>query len=54
MAEVSEKQPPYPANQGPGYPAGTMAPNVVNVVPQPVATTGQQYRDQCNSLLSAY
>jgi hypothetical protein len=51
MAENSEKQQPPdadPANQAnQGYPASTTAPNVVNDVPQPVAVTGQQYRDQC-------
>ena len=35
----------YPASQG--YPAVNQAPNVVNVLPQPLAVTGQQYRDQC-------
>ena len=51
---MSEKQPPvYPANQAnQGYPTGNMAPNVVHVVPQPAAVTGQQYRDQCKSLPS--
>ena len=55
MAEIPEKQQPpnaavFPANQAnKGYSTGTTAPNVVNVVPQPVAVTGQQYRDQCKS-----
>ena len=55
MAEIPEKQQPpnaavFPANQAnQGYPTGTTAPNAVNVLPQPVAVTGQQYRDQCKS-----
>ena len=52
MAEISEKQQPpdaavFPANQG--NTARTTAPNVANVVPQPLAVTGQQYRDQCKN-----
>ena len=61
MANISEKQQPptgnpavYPTNQANQgyYPAGNQPPTVVNVVPQPLAVTGQQYRDQCKSLLS--